>query len=425
MDNQYSWRDARGDDTYRLPGPDHLGWWAAAAMLVSVLLHVVVFISLDRLKVGLRFQQARELTTGPVDVRQVQVTPAEPETRATPENLVVPPADPASLLEEIDLLQMLPTDIDIDISPEILEPEYALRMENPALAGDPESIAMELATGLDIEADLPDLGREMTELQPAAIGQLTIDPGAAMADDPDLTRFTDDLLKQGAAGRTDRGALDGLASIDELIGLPPNTLVGKTTMLPSDLLFEFNSATLRESAKIGLMKLGLLIDHNPDLYCWIEGHTDLIGGDAFNLDLSRRRAAAVKTYLVESMRMDENKIITRGYGRTRPIVPEGDADEQAPNRRVEIRMRRTPPTDDAPATPPAAQRPVVADDEPPPPRAVRVTPQRELPEDEYLVEPPPRAQPVPELEEEEPPPPRAIPVEPPLRAIPVEIQPDQ
>ena len=65
-------------------------------------------------------------------------------------------------------------------------------------------------------------------------------------------------------------------------------------MLPSDLLFEFNSAELRESAKVGLMKLALLMDRNPNLYCWIEGHTDLVGGDDFNLDLSIRRAEAVQ-----------------------------------------------------------------------------------------------------------------------------------
>ena len=105
----------------------------------------------------------------------------------------------------------------------------------------------------------------------------------------------------------------------------------------SDLLFEFNSAELRESAKVGLMEIALLMDRNPELYCWIEGHTDLVGGDEFNLDLSIRRADAVKTYLIESMRMDASKIITRGFGRYTPLVITGDADEQAANRRAAAR----------------------------------------------------------------------------------------
>jgi len=417
MPNSYSWKDERGDDTYHLPGPDHLGWWAVAAVIASLLLHVLVFFALDRMKIALRFQQARELSTAPVDIRQVHITPEEPAPRATPEDLVTPPMDPASLLEEIDLLEMLPTDIDIDILPEILEPEYALRMENPALMGDPDALAMEVSSGIDVEAELLQMGKEITELPPAAVGQLTIDPGAAAADDPDLSKFTDDLLRRGAEGKAREGTLDGLASLDDLIGLPPNTLVNKTTMLPSDLLFEFNSAELRESAKLGLMKLGLLIDRNPDLYCWIEGHTDLIGGDSYNLELSKRRAAAVKTYLVESLRMDGKQIITRGFGRTRPIIATGDADAQAPNRRVEIRMRRTPPTDSEPRAtpppppprpePPPPPRPVIIEEPPPEPPPVLVQPQRALPVDEYELVPPPVAQPV----EEPPTPPRARPVE--------------
>ncbi len=432
VSNHYTWKSERGDDTYHLPGPEHLGWWAAAAVVASILLHVLVFFALDRMQITLRFQQARELSTGPVDVRQVHIQREEPDMRETPENLVTPPEDPASLLEEIDLLDLLPTDVDIDIAPDISEPEYALRMESPALMGDPEAIAMEVSSGIDVDSELLQMGQEVTDLPPAAVGQLTIDPGAASADDPDLSKFTEDLLRQGADGQAREGALDGLASLDDLLGLPPNTLVNKTTMLPSDLLFEFDSAELRENAKLGLMKLGLLMDRNPDLYCWIEGHTDLIGGESYNLELSRQRAEAVKEYLVESLRMESDMVFTRGYGLNRPIIMEGDADEQAPNRRVEIRMRQNPPPDDdmprrtdLPPETPAPPRPVIVEEdeeEIPPAPAILVTPQRALPVDEFEVIPPPVARPVEEPDEpevprarpveESPPPPRARPVEP-------------
>lgn len=417
MANHYSWKDERGDDSYHLPGPDHLGWWAAAAVLVSLLLHVAVFFALDRMKIALRFQQARELSTGPVDVRQVQIAPETPEIREKPENLVVPPVDPSSLLEEIDLLDLLPKDVDVDISTQIVTPEFALEMPQPALAGDPDALAVDFASGLDVDTELLQMGQEATELPPAAVGQLTIDPGAAMADDPEFAKFTDELMKQGADGKAREGALDGLTSLDDLIGLPPNTLVNKTTMLPSDLLFEFNRAELRESAKLGLMKLGLLMDRNPTLYCWIEGHTDTIGGDSYNLELSKRRAEAVKHYLVDALRMDEKQIMTRGFGRTRPIVADGDADAQSPNRRVEIRMRRTPPKDDEPraATPrrepqpvePVPPRPNIVEEPQPP---VLIQPRRALPVDEYEIAPPPVARPVDEI----PAAPRARPVEEPI-----------
>jgi outer membrane protein OmpA-like peptidoglycan-associated protein len=435
MADGYSWSELRDGGTYRLPGPEHIGWWAAVAMLLSILLHVAVFLVLDQMKIALRFEQARELNTGAINVRQVEVRPMEIEEQAPPENVVVPSQDTAALLEEVDLLNALPKETEIDIKPDIKEAEYALQMQNPALAGDPAAIAMEVSTNLEFDTELPELGREPERLKPAEIGQVTVDPGAVPMEDNELGKFTEELIKRGAGGSVEKGALDGIASLDDLLDLPPNVLLSSKTMLPSDLLFEFNSTELRESAKVGLMKLALLMDRNPELYCWVEGHTDLVGGDEFNLNLSIRRAEAVKQYLVESMRMDASKIITRGFGRFEPLVIAGDVDEQAINRRVEIRMRKTPPADgqmkiapqkaavvEEPPAPPVEPvqvqpaPPVV--EEPPPPRALLVKPRRALPvEEEPAPPPPPRAAPV-----EEPATPRALPVEVPetLRALPVE-----
>ena len=312
-------------------------------MVVSILLHLAVFLLLDRLQIGHQYATARELTTQRMNVQQVEVRPMEPERSAPPEELVLPPSNVATLLEEVDLLAKLPEDLDIDIKPSVVEPEYALRMSQPAAEGEPASVTPDFSATMEIETNLPDLGRLEQSLPPAATGQITVDPGAVQAEEVDLSKFTQDLLKHGVHGKVKGGALDGVTSLDDLIGLPANVLVNKKTMLPSDLLFEFNRADLRESAKVGLMKLGLLIDRNPKLYCWIEGHTDMVGGDEFNLDLSRRRAAAVKEYLVKALRMDGDKIITRGKGKFEPLVKSGNSDEQAPNRRVEIRMRKTLP----------------------------------------------------------------------------------
>lgn len=420
MPDGYSWSEIRDGGTYRLPGPEHIGWWAAVAMLVSILMHVGVFLMLDRMKIALRFEQARELSTGSVNVRRVEVRPMETEQAAPPENVITPSQDLASLLEEVDLLDALPKDLEIDIRPDIQQAEYALQMQNPALAGDPAAIAMEVSAGLEIEADLPELGREPESLKPAAIGQVTVDPGAVQMDDSELAKFTEELIKRGAGGNVEYGALDGIASLDDLLDLPPNILLSSKTMLPSDLLFEFNSTELRESAKVGLMKLALLMDRNPNLFCWIEGHTDLVGGDEFNLNLSIRRAEAVKSHLVESMRMDPSKIITRGFGRYEPLVIAGSVDEQAINRRVEIRMRKSPPSggqmkiepkkaevvEEAPPPEPVLvqpQRPLPVEEEPP--RAVLIKPQRALPVEEPPAAPPLRAQPVEET---------------PIRALPVE-----
>lgn len=389
MANGYSWSELREGGAYRLPGPDHLGWWAAFAMLISVILHVVAFFALDQMKIAFDFQPAEETGTRPIDVRQVEIRPLENDRSLPPEEIVKPPTDTNALLDEVELLDVLPKDQEIDIKPDIIKAEYAIQLQNPAREGSPEATALEIATGFEVDADLPDLGRQPESIMPAEVGQITVDPGDVEVDDSEIGKLTEDLIRKGADGKVENGTLDGVTSLDKLLDLPANILLGKKTMLPSDLLFEFNSSELRESAKVGLMKLGLLMDRNPGLYCWIEGHTDLVGGDDFNFNLSIMRAEAVKSYLVNSLRMDESKIITRGLGRFEPIVTTGTAEEQSVNRRVEVRMRKTPPNKEQLEI--APQKAAIVE-EPPAPTPILVKPMRALPVEE--IPPPLKATPV-------------------------------
>ena len=373
-------------------------------MLVSILLHVIVFFALERMKIAIKFEQAEEMSTRPIDVRQVEIRPMDEAQSLPPEDVIQPPKDTASLLEEVDLLDKLPKDQEIEIKPQIVEAEYALSAQNPAREGKPESNALETSSGFEIEADLPELGREPENIKPAEVGQLTVDPGAVQVDDSEIGKMTEDLIRKGANGKVENGTLDGMVSLDSMLNLPPNILVGRKTMLPSDLLFEFNKSDLRESAKVGMMKLCLLIDQNPALYCWIEGHTDLVGGDESNLNLSIKRAEAVRDYLVKSLKMDGERIITRGFGRYQPIVTTGNAQQQSANRRVEIRMRKTPPTEEQmTVAPPKA----VITEEVPVRKAILVKPMRALPVEEAPpeVDTPPPATPI-----EEAPPLRAAPI---------------
>jgi outer membrane protein OmpA-like peptidoglycan-associated protein len=170
-----------------------------------------------------------------------------------------------------------------------------------------------------------------------------VDPGGEVAKPDELDSFVQNLIRQGNHGKAIQGLPNGQTSLDDMIGLPANVLVNRTTLLPSDLLFDYNQAQLRDSAKVGLQKIALIMDRNPELFCWIDGHSDLFGGDSFNDELSQRRADAVKQYLVASMGMDGDKIITRGLGKRAAIVTEGDVQQQSVNRRVEIKMRKTPP----------------------------------------------------------------------------------
>lgn len=436
MDNGYSWREMRESTPLRLPGPDNLGWWAGVAFFVAVILHVAAFFALGHIKIAMGFQEMEELTTQAINLEQVEVMPPDYEMQVPEETEQAPP-DAATLLEEIDLLAKLPEDTEIDFKPDLKDPEFAIKLDNPAMEGDPAGVQVDPSAGFDLDTALPDIGRTEEPLPLAAEAQTIVDPGAVMADDTEFDKFAEDLLKKGAGGKVEAGTLDGVVTLDDMAGLPADVLVGKMTMLPSDLLFEYDSAELRESARHSMMKLALILDRNPGLYCWIEGHSDLFGADLYNMELSKRRAAAVKDYLTGSLLFPGDKIETRGLGKTKPLVKEGSVEEQAPNRRVEIRMRRTPPppqavvvkpestpAPEAPRPAPVVVKPMralpVVEDPPAAPRAKpvdetapRATPVEEAPPKAQPVEePPPRAEPV----EEAPPraeevPPAAVPVE--------------
>ncbi len=68
----------------------------------------------------------------------------------------------------------------------------------------------------------------------------------------------------------------------------------------------------------------------------IEGHTDSVGSEAYNMDLSLRRAESVKKYLVQHYGIPEDRLITRGYGETRPVASNDTVWGRAQNRRVEL-----------------------------------------------------------------------------------------
>ncbi|HEX4200561.1 MAG TPA: OmpA family protein, partial [Chthoniobacterales bacterium] len=134
----------------------------------------------------------------------------------------------------------------------------------------------------------------------------------------------------------------GFSNLDEL--LSGSGRVGSGTapiLMPTDLLFDYDSANLREGATASLQKLGRLIQRNPLAIFKVEGHTDSFGSDEYNMELSERRAETVKDWLVQNMGIDAGRIQTQGYGKSRLLVP-GDrsVEEQQLNRRVEIVIRK-------------------------------------------------------------------------------------
>src|SRR5690606_4275397 len=72
----------------------------------------------------------------------------------------------------------------------------------------------------------------------------------------------------------------------------------------------------------------------------IEGHTDSMGSDIYNMDLSKKRALSVARYLVQTHKIPNPKIKAIGYGESRPIADNGNFQGREQNRRVEFQVTR-------------------------------------------------------------------------------------
>jgi outer membrane protein OmpA-like peptidoglycan-associated protein len=103
-----------------------------------------------------------------------------------------------------------------------------------------------------------------------------------------------------------------------------------------DLYFDFRSDALRPESKKVLDEIAQVMRQHPDWKLSVEGSTDNIGGDAFNLDLSQRRAVAVKQALVAQYDVAGERLSTAGFGASHPVDTNQTIEGRARNRRVEL-----------------------------------------------------------------------------------------
>jgi outer membrane protein OmpA-like peptidoglycan-associated protein len=102
------------------------------------------------------------------------------------------------------------------------------------------------------------------------------------------------------------------------------------------IYFDFNRDTLKPESEPVLKEIAQAMTNNPDWKLTVEGHTDNIGGDNYNLELSRRRAASVKQALVNQYTIAPERLLTGGFGASRPIETNDTLEGRARNRRVEL-----------------------------------------------------------------------------------------
>jgi outer membrane protein OmpA-like peptidoglycan-associated protein len=103
----------------------------------------------------------------------------------------------------------------------------------------------------------------------------------------------------------------------------------------SDVLFATGKYDLKPPVREKLAKVAGIVLGHPGLKLQVEGHTDNVGSDQFNQNLSEKRAQSVRDYLVQQG-LGANDVTAVGYGKTKPIASNDNATGRAQNRRVEI-----------------------------------------------------------------------------------------
>lgn len=109
---------------------------------------------------------------------------------------------------------------------------------------------------------------------------------------------------------------------------------GKAILL-KNIYFEFDRDELMPRSFVELNKLLKILRDNPKINIEIVGHTDALGDDAYNLDLSRRRAESVVKFLTDN-KINKSRLRARGEGERQPIASNDTDEGRAQNRRVEF-----------------------------------------------------------------------------------------
>lgn len=118
---------------------------------------------------------------------------------------------------------------------------------------------------------------------------------------------------------------------------PPPPTVKKKIILRG-VNFDFNKATIRPDARPVLDRAVATLREEGGIAVIAEGHTDSIGSDEYNRELSERRAQAVRDYMVDGG-VAPSRITFEGQGESRPVASNDTADGRAQNRRVELKIR--------------------------------------------------------------------------------------
>jgi OOP family OmpA-OmpF porin len=311
--------------------------WILGALGIAVILHLVGAWALGWYKIpGMEVPFNHSASTGPFTIKNIEVNPDAFKSQQSDPIQHLPAAEPPKNPAQFDL------------DPNLIE--KALQTPQPALATPslPEPDKVITATDLSqapafTESDSAKVTAEIARVEPTANGA----PISSSKLAEELISSTQGAPQEGvpsgapSKGNGTTGKLPGFAALaPDLKGSTPNlsNLPDPVLLrLPSDVLFDFDSAKLKPQADTLLSQAVGLITKYPEADVQIDGYSDSIGKPDYNLTLSQQRAQAVQAWLQDRISQATYKFRSQGHGSSNYIVSaQKSIQQQQPNRRVEI-----------------------------------------------------------------------------------------
>ncbi|APR85476.1 Flagellar motor rotation protein MotB [Minicystis rosea] len=144
--------------------------------------------------------------------------------------------------------------------------------------------------------------------------------------------------EERARHEAERRAAAAIASLEKIAAVKDEAR-GMVITLNGSVLFATNQSTLLPIAQDRLAQVAAALNESPEGSIVVEGHTDSRGPQSLNDELSKNRAEAVRTFLVQKG-VDASRIRSVGLGPSRPVADNNTAEGRANNRRVEIVIER-------------------------------------------------------------------------------------
>ena len=310
--------------------------WILGALGIAFFIHVGVAGALGWYRIpGMEMPSHHSAQTGPFTLKRVEINPDSLKARQDDPLSHLPTTEPSKNLAQFTL------------DPAAVE--KSLQAPQPALATpsvpEPDKViaATELSHDLPFaEADSAKVTAEIAKVEPSASGGPLTSSNLAeqlINSEPRPTQGT-------ATGTPATGTLPGFAQLapafkavsPSLSNLPEPVLL----RLPSDVLFDFDSATLKPEANSLLSQAVGLITKYPEADIHIDGYSDSFGKPDYNTTLSQQRAEAVQAWLQDRIAQTTYKFHSQGHGSADYVVSaQGSIEQQQPNRRVEILIQAT------------------------------------------------------------------------------------